>query len=129
MAYKPAGYNSLSPYLVVHDAEATLAFVEAVFSAKRLRVYHRDDGGIMHAEARIDDTVIMLGEMPESTHESMSAHLHVYVADVDAAFARAEAVGGKVVQAVESKPDGDRRGGIADPNGVVWWLATEGGGG
>ena len=50
MAYKPAGYNDLSPYLLVTDAEIVLRFCETVFSAERLRVIAREGGGIMHAE-------------------------------------------------------------------------------
>lgn len=55
MTWKPAAYPSVSPYLLVRDAEATLAFLSTVFGAGRLRVIHRADGSVMHAEARIDD--------------------------------------------------------------------------
>ena len=52
MSHKPENYPTVSPYLLVTDAEKTLQFVEAVFGAKRLRVFPRDDGdGIAHAEA------------------------------------------------------------------------------
>ena len=119
--YKPEGYPDVSAYLIVEDAEATLAFLEAVFSAPRLRVHRRDDGSIMHAEARVGDSVVMVGQMPGGP----SAHVHVYVDDVDAHFARAEAAGGEVVAPPETKPDGDRRGGVRDPNGITWWLAQQ----
>jgi PhnB protein len=121
MAYKPNGYTSVAPYLIVADAEKTLAFLEAALGAERLRIIRRDDHSIKHAEARIDDTVVMMGEMPPG----QEANVHVYVPDVDQAFASAIAAGGVVVQAVESKGDGDRRGGVRDPNGITWWLATE----
>jgi PhnB protein len=121
MSWKPEGYTSAAPYLVVRDAEATLAFLEAVFGAARLRVVPRPDGGIMHAEARIDDTVVMMGEAPEGPE----AHVHVYVPDVDATWSRALEAGGEIVQAPERKtPDDDRRGGFRDPNGVTWWIAS-----
>jgi PhnB protein len=121
MSWKPEGYTSAAPYLTVRDAEATLALLEAVFGATRLRVIPRPGGGIMHAEARIDDTVVMMGEAPEGPE----AHVHVYVPDVDAVWARAMAAGGEIVQAPERKtPDDDRRGGFRDPNGVTWWIAS-----
>jgi PhnB protein len=120
--YKPEGYNSLSPYIIVGDAQALLDFLKAVFDAEPFFV-HRDDGGEMsHIEIRIDDTVLMIGQMPGAESE---AHVHVYVRDVDDAFARARAAGGTVVQEPVRKQDADRRGGIADPTGTVWWLSTQ----
>ena len=76
MSWKPENYTSASPYLMVKDAEATLEFLENVFGAHRLRVHKQEEGpGITHAEARIDDTIIMMGEVPEARE----AHIHVYV--------------------------------------------------
>ncbi|MBA4492512.1 VOC family protein [Paracoccus sp. S1E-3] len=122
MSYKPTGYSTVSPYLLVADAEAALGFMETVFGAERLRVEPRKDGpGIAHAEARIDDTVVMMGEMPDAT----SAHVHVYRADVDDCFTRAIGAGGKVVQPAAEQPDGDYRGGVADPTGTVWWISSQ----
>lgn len=94
MAYKPDGYTSASPYLIVRDAKKTLGFLKQVFGAQQLRVIFRESGnGIEHAEAQIDDSVIMMGETPESA----DAHVHVYVEDVEATFARAIEAGGSVV--------------------------------
>ena len=122
MAWKPETYSSASPYLMVRDAETTLKFLENVFGAERLRVHRRDDGpGIAHAEARIDDTIIMMGEVPEASE----AHIHVYVPDAEATFSNALAQGGKVVQELRRSGDGDYRGGIADGNGIVWWISTQ----
>lgn len=121
MTFKPEGYTSLSPYLIVPDARKTLDFVKAVFGAEPLRLHRRDDGSIMHAEARIDDTVIMMGEMPDGPQAS----IHVYCADVEDAFRRALDAGGTVVQPLEAKPDGDRRGGVDDGNNTTWWLARQ----
>jgi len=122
MSWKPDGYTSASPYLIVRDAEATLRFLERAFQATRLRIHARDGGaGIKHAEARLDDTVIMLGEMPET----VAAHVHVYFADADAALSKAVEAGGHIIQEMSRSGDGDYRGGIADPNGIVWWISTQ----
>lgn len=122
MSYKPDGYNSASPYLMVQDAEATLAFLETAFGATRLRVIARENGeGIMHAEALVDDTVIMMGEMPDGPE----AHVHVYVQEPEMAFRRALASGGTEVQALTDKGDGDLRGGVRDANGTTWWIARQ----
>lgn len=119
--YKPAGYTSAAPYLIVPDARKTLEFLKAVFGAEELRLHRRDDGSVMHAEARIDDTVVMMGEMADGP----KTNVHVYCADVEDAFQRALEAGGTVVQPLELKPDGDRRGGIDDGNNTVWWLARQ----
>ncbi len=121
MGWKPDNYPTVSPYLIVRDAEATLRFLEKVFAATRLRVHPRAGGGIEHAEARVDDSVIMMGEMPDAD----TAHVHIYVAEADATFARAVEAGGQVVQEMTRSGDGDYRGGIADGNGIVWWISTQ----
>jgi len=119
--YKPAGHNSLSPYLIVEDAQVTLDFIKTVFGAEPEMIHRTGDGSIGHAEIRIDDTILMVGQMPGG---ATGAHVHVYVPDVDGSFARARDAGGKVVQEPVQKDDPDKRGGITDPSGITWWLAT-----
>ncbi|MDF1728721.1 MAG: VOC family protein [Sulfitobacter sp.] len=122
MPWKPDDYPSLSPYLMVRDAEATMRFAEAAFDATRLRVHPREDGkGIMHAELRIDDSVVMMGEVPGGP----DAHLHLYVPDAPATFASALAAGGTEVQPLTEKGDGDNRGGVADGQGTTWWISQQ----
>lgn len=117
--HKPPNHNAVSPYLLVADAEAALAFARAVFGSEPSFIHRRDDGAIGHAEFVIEDSVVMLGQLPDAT----GCHVHVYVPDVDAVFARAKAAGGSVVQELSEKGDGDRRGGIKDPTGTTWWLS------
>lgn len=120
MPWKPAGHSAVSPYLLVGDAEKTLTFLETVFGAERLTVHRSADGaGIAHAEARIDDSVIVLSEMAEIGR----ALVHVYVSDPDEAFARALDCGAEVVQPLRRAGDGDYRGGVSDGNGVQWWIS------
>ena len=122
MTWKPKNYSTISPYLMVRDAEKTLQFMEAVFAATRLRLHPRENGsGVAHAEARIDDSIIMMGEVPDASE----AHIHVYVPNAEATFAQAVAEGGKIVQDLTRSGDGDYRGGIADGNGIVWWISTQ----
>jgi len=119
--YKPDGYTSVSPYLIVDDAQVTLAFLRQVFGCEPVFVHRAEDGTINHVEVRIDDTIVMMGQMEGGP----AAHVHVYVPDVDEAFARARKAGGTIVQEPMEKGDGDRRGGIADPGGTIWWLSTQ----
>ncbi len=119
--FKPDGYSSLSAYLLVADADALIGFATAAFGARITFTHRRDTGRIGHAELRIDDSILMLGEMPDGP----AGHLHLYVADVDATFARALAAGATVAQAIAEKGDGDRRGGVTDPSGTTWWISTQ----
>lgn len=121
--YKPDGYNSASPYLIVNDAEAAIEFLKHVFSGTELRRHDRPDGRIAHAEVRIDDTVIMLGEAVDGW-PAQPSQIHVYVADVDAAYQRALEAGAESIQAPEKRDDPDRRSGVKDPEGNSWWIAT-----
>ena len=122
--FKPAGYSSVSPYLISQDGEATLAFLEAALGAQRLRRHEDEAGRIRHAEARIDDSVVMIADSFPGW-EPTPSYVHVYVKDVDAAFAKAKAAGGKVVQEPVQKDDDDKRGGITGPGGITWWLSTQ----
>ena len=129
MSWKPEGYTSVSPYLIVGDAGRALAFIETVFDGTRLRVMPREDGGTMHAEIRVGDSVVMLGEMPRTSSDDAPGadiNVHVYVPDATATFERARAAGGTVVQEPGRQGDGDLRGGISDGHGTTWWISTQG---
>ena len=121
---KPDGYSTVSPYLVVSGAQRVIDFLTRTFDATRLRRYDMPDGSIMHAEVRIGNTVVMLGDAG-SEWPPVPAFLHVYVDDVDATYQRALAAGGVSVQEPQRKGDDpDRRGGVKDPGGNTWWIAT-----
>lgn len=120
MRYKPDGYTSLAPYLVVPDPEAVLRFCEAVFGAERLRV-ERDAERIVHAECRIDDTVLMMG----GAAGGAPTLLHIYVRDAEASFARALAAGAEEIEPMRIRPDGDKRGGVRTSEGTMWYIAEQ----
>jgi PhnB protein len=121
--YKPDGYTSVAPYLIVDGAERTLRFLEQAFDGRELRRFDAPDGGIMHAEVRIDDTVIMLGDSGPG-FPPVGAHVHVYVPDVDATYRKALEAGATSVRPPEQKGDDDKRGSVKDAGGTVWWIGT-----
>jgi PhnB protein len=123
-SYKPDSYNSVSPYLIVSGAAATIDFLEAVFGAVELRRFPGEAGKIMHAEVRIDDTVIMLADGAEGW-PPVPSHVHVYVRNVDEVYQRALAAGAASVQEPVQKEDQDKRGGVKDAGGTTWWIATK----
>jgi uncharacterized glyoxalase superfamily protein PhnB len=122
--FKPDQYSTVSPYLIVNGASQTIAFLTTVFDAVEIRRFTDADGKIMHAEVRLDDTVIMLADGAEEW-PPMPSYVHVYVADVDATYQRALAAGATTVQAPVKKEDADKRGGVKDAGGITWWIATK----
>ena len=122
--YKPEGYSTVSPYLIVNGASATIEFLVKVFGATELRRFPNDAGKLMHAEVRIDDTVVMLADGAEDW-PPMPAYVHIYVQDVDATYKRALEAGATSVQEPLKKEDEDKRGGVKDAGGTTWWIATK----
>jgi PhnB protein len=123
-SYKPSGHNSVSPYLIVDGADRTISFLKAAFGAVELFRYSDDDGAVVHAEVRIDDSVIMLADGGDG-HPPGASHVHVYVPDVDATYRKALEAGAAVVQAPVKKQDSDKRGGVKDGGGTTWWIGTK----
>jgi PhnB protein len=119
----PAGYPTVSPYLIVDGASATIDFLSSVLGGTEIRRFSADDGRVRHAEVRIGDSVVMLADGVEGW-PPVPAHVHVYVPDVDDTYRRALEAGATSVQAPVQKDDEDRRGGVQDAGGTTWWIAT-----
>lgn len=124
MTFKPSDYPTLSPYLTVPDAHIVIDFVTATFGATTLRRFERDDGTIQHAELRLDDSVIMLGQAVDGW-PPVPSHVHIYVPDVDATYAKAIENGATSVQPPSQRDDPDRRSGVKGPGGNTWWISTQ----
>ncbi|MBI3287348.1 MAG: VOC family protein [Chloroflexi bacterium] len=124
MAVKPIpdGYRIVTPYLIVDGVAELLDFLAKAFDAKEHLRLHRPDGSVMHAEVRIDDSVVMLGE-PMGEFGPMPASIYLYVNDCDAVYRRALQAGGKSVMEPADQFT-DRYGGVKDPSGNIWWVAT-----
>lgn len=122
-SYKPADYSTVSPYLIVAGASATIDFLKQVFGATELRRFPDPSGRLMHAEVRIGDTVVMIADGAEGW-PPVPSYVHVYVSDVDTIYKRALAAGATSVQEPVKKDDEDKRGGVKDAGGTTWWIAT-----
>lgn len=124
-AYKPDGYSSVAVYMMAEGAQRVIDFLTQAFDARQTRRYDAPDGSIMHAEVQIDDTVVMIADAGDN-FPAFPAWLHVYVPDVDATYRRALEAGGVSVQEpAQREGDPDRRGGVKDPAGNTWWIATQ----
>lgn len=122
--YKPQGYTSVSAYMMADGAQRVIDFLFRTFDARQLRRDNNSDGTIMHAEIKIDDSVLMIADGSEG-YPAFPIWLHVYVSDVDATYQRALDAGGISVQEPVQKGDPDRRAGVKDPAGNTWWIATQ----
>lgn len=128
----PAGYHSVTPYLVVDNAAKALEFYQKALNAKEiLRLPAAGGQKIGHAEIKIGDSQIMLSdEYPEMDVRSPKAlggtpaSFMIYVEDVDKAFEQAVKAGGTPLQPVENQFWGDRTGTFVDPFGHKWMLGT-----
>lgn len=124
-SYKPRDYTTVSPYLIVDGASGTIEFLARVFDAVELRRFAAPGGKIMHAEVRLDDTVVMIADGAAPAWPPAPSHVHVYVPNVDATYRRALEAGATSVQAPVKKEDADKRGGVKDAGGTTWWIATK----
>ena len=123
--WKPESYNSVSVYIVAENAQRILDFLKKAFDAESLRRFAAPDDKIMHAEVRINDTVVMIADA-SGGYPAFPAWLHVYVPDARATYKKALVAGGVSVQEPVQKPgDPDLRGGVKDPCGNTWWISTQ----
>lgn len=127
----PPGQGALTPYLIVKDAAAALAFYARAFGATEDFRLTEPSGKVGHAEIRIAGALVMLadeypdfGALAPPSVGGCPVKLHLYVPDVDAAVARAVAAGATVLRAVKLEFFGDRTGTLADPFGYSWQLAS-----
>ena len=127
----PAGYHTVTPYLIVKGAANAIDFYKKVFEATELMRFAGPGGTIGHAEIKIGDSPIMLAdEHPQMGYRSPASlggtpvSIMLYVDDVDKVVDGAVKAGAKLERAVADQFYGDRNGTIHDPFGHVWTIAT-----
>lgn len=122
--YKPDGFHTITPYFALKGAADFIDFVKTAFGAEELSRYKDESSGrIMHAELRIGDSIIEVGDVPAGTAPRIFG-IHMYVEDSDAVYARAIAAGGKSLRPMTDQFYGDREGNVEDRWGNHWYIAT-----
>jgi PhnB protein len=116
-------YHTVTPYLVIPDADAELAFLKAAFGATEITCHRKPDNTVMHAEIKIGDSLVMLGQAG-GQWKALNAALYLWIDDVDATYARALKAGATSESEPEDKPYGHRNAGVVDRNGVTWWIGA-----
>ena len=126
------GYQTVTAALTVRNGADAIDFYKKAFGAEEImRVPGPDGKSLMHAEIRVGNSRIMLGDespamgcLAPVTLGGPGGSLYVYVPDADAAFKRAVAAGAKALMPVTDMFYGDRFGQVEDPSGHRWGLAT-----
>ena len=116
-------YRTVTPYLLVPNADVELAFLKAAFDGTEVQCQRNQDNTVMHAEVEIGDSLVMLGQAG-GQYLPRTAAFYLWVKDVDATYAKALAAGASTESKPEDKPYGHRNAGVIDQNGVAWWIAA-----
>ena len=127
----PDNMHTVTPHLICEGAAQAIDFYVKAFNAVELARLPGPDGRIMHAMVQIGDSKVMLadafsecGAMSPKGLQDSPVYLHIYVEDVDAAMAQAEAAGAKITMPAADMFWGDRYGQLTDPIGHRWSIAT-----
>lgn len=125
MAVKPIpdGYHTVTPYLTVSDLPRLVQFTIDAFSAKPNEMIPDAQGQVRHAEVRIGDSMVMIGQESEKW-KARPGTLYLYVEDAHGTYKRAMAAGGKSLMEPAQQFYGDINAGVEDPLGNWWWIAT-----
>ena len=122
----PEGHHTVTPGFSVPDAGKVISFLESAFDAKVVDRYEGPGGSVAHAEVRLGDSVVMLGDtMPGSA--PMPAMLSYYVADgpaVDRVYRRALENGAASISEPQDQFYGYRSATVRDPGGNQWSICA-----
>jgi PhnB protein len=122
-SYVAEGHYSITPYLHPLRAPQLLEFLTKAFGAQELFRAQSPDGVVHHAQAKIGDSVISMGEA-QGIYQPMPMSLHIYVPNADVTYEQALRAGAESIMPVKDQPYGERSGGVRDPFGNRWFIAT-----
>jgi PhnB protein len=122
-SYIPKGLNSVNVYMHPLRAEPVINFLKQAFGARELAKYASPDGVVHHAEIRVGNSVVEMGEA-HGKYQPMKSMFYLYVPDCDAVYRRALAAGATSIAEPTDHPYGDRSGGVQDAFGNQWYIAT-----
>jgi PhnB protein len=119
----PDGYHTVTPHLINENASRLIEFLKLAFDAEEINRLSGPDGRVMHAELKIGDSMIMIGEASVEW-KSMPASIAIYVENADTTYKQALEAGAISLREPANQFYGDRSGGVKDLAGNHWWIAT-----
>ncbi|HEY8750638.1 MAG TPA: VOC family protein [Tepidisphaeraceae bacterium] len=119
----PAGFHTITPYMMVKDGVRLIAFLKKALGAEVRHLSMGPDGLVMHATLQIGDSMLMMTDARKDW-PAQPTGVYLYVADVDAWYRRAMGAGAESINEPRNEFYGDRMGGIKDPSGNMWWIAS-----
>lgn len=122
-SFIPKGLRNVNVYMHPLRAEPVIAFLKGAFDAEEIARYASPNGVIHHAEVRVRDSVVEMGEA-HGPYQPMQSMFYLYVPDADTVYRRALAAGATSVQEPADQPYGDRNAAVLDAFGNTWYIAT-----
>lgn len=120
--YIPPGFNTVTPYFFVSNAEPFVRFlVQSLGGTETYRTL-RPNGLIANVQVQLGISTVMVREATER-HQPMAATYYLYVEDTDASIQQAFAHGATLEMEVSDMPYGDRQGGVKDQHGNICWIS------
>lgn len=119
----PEGFHTITPYFIVNNGNKFIEFIKEAFDANENNRTVTPEGRIMHAQLKIGDSFVMMGESA-GEWKPMPCTIYMYVTDVDAVYDKVLKAGGKKLREPVNEFYGDRICGIEDPLGNQWWIAA-----
>lgn len=127
----PAGYTTITPFLVVDGAARAIDFYCSVFGARLVTRTDNADGTVAHAELelasgrfQVADPAPSMKLIAPSGGDTVDHSYAMYVDDVDAVWQRAVDAGATPFHEPDTFVTGDRFGAVLDPFGHRWALLT-----
>jgi uncharacterized glyoxalase superfamily protein PhnB len=119
----PEGLRTLTPYLALENSRRFIQFIKNAFGAEEKLVVPSPEGGVAHAKIAIGDSILEMSDA-HGPYRPMPCGIHLYVPDTDAVYEQALRAGAKSLMPPADQPYGDRSGGVIDPFGNQWFIAT-----
>jgi uncharacterized glyoxalase superfamily protein PhnB len=122
-SYTPEGLNNVNVYMHPLRAEPVINFLKRAFGAREIGKYASPDGVVHHAEIRVGNSVVEMGEA-HGKYPPMPTMFYLYVPDCDAVYQRSLQAGATSIAEPVDQPYGDRSGAVKDVFGNQWYIAT-----
>lgn len=120
--YIPPGFNTVTPYFFVKDAESFVSFLVNGLGGRETCRTMRPDGLIQNVIVQLGTSALMVSEATDN-YPAMCSAFYLYVENAQASMQRALEHGATLEMAVQDMPYGDRQGGVKDKHGNIWWVS------